>query len=153
MKLTATLLTGLLATSASAAFDKWSPWGKRDYSCVNILQGIPENATVAANTAIEIKFDRDSGRCDESLSAYPADNYNVWLYNNPVRNMGISWDAQVKVLGDVPADAGSMTVTIPDNLPEVEDDSVWYMRVDTVLATAPQMPSLFYAMGPFRIRR
>ncbi|OJJ01302.1 hypothetical protein ASPVEDRAFT_191099 [Aspergillus versicolor CBS 583.65] len=153
MKLT-TLVTGLLATTASAAFDKWQPWGKRDYSCINVYQGIPENATLAAGTTVQIAFNRDSDRCDAVLDQYAAGNYSVWLYNNPNRNLGdLSYDAQAKVVDRIPGTAKNVTVTIPATLPKVKDDSNWYLRLDTVLVNAPQMPSLFNAQGPFRIVR
>ncbi|KAL4984429.1 hypothetical protein BDW68DRAFT_18896 [Aspergillus falconensis] len=154
MKFAASIVTGLLATSASAAFDKWAPWGKRDYSCINAYSGPTENSTLTTNTPLEIKFDRNSGRCDSSLNNYPASNYSLWLHNNPVRNLGfVDSDYQVKIQDGIPSDATSVTFSLPDDLPEVDDDTVWYLRLDTVLATAPQMPSLFNALGPFRIVR
>lgn len=36
-------------------------------------------------------------------------------------------------------DAGSVTFELPDDLPEVGDDSVWYLRLNTYLPTAPQV--------------
>ncbi|OJJ58690.1 hypothetical protein ASPSYDRAFT_45086 [Aspergillus sydowii CBS 593.65] len=154
MKLTTTLVTGLLATTASATFDKWLPWGKRDYPCINVYQGIPENATLAAGTPVQIAFNRNTDRCTDSGLDQYAGNYSVWLYNNPTRNMGnLGYDAQAKVVDRIPGTAKNVTVTIPADLPKVEDDSNWYLRVDTVLVNAPQMPSLFNAQGPFRIVR
>ncbi|CBF73856.1 hypothetical protein AN8086.2 [Aspergillus nidulans FGSC A4] len=151
MKLTAAVVTGLLATSTSAAFDKWAPWGKRDYSCINAYSGPTENSTLTTGTPLEIKFNRNSGRCD-SLNDYPTGNYSLWLHNNPVRNMGfVNSDYQVKIQDGISSDATSVTFTLPDDLPEVADDTVWYLRLDTYLPTAPQMPSLFNALGPFRI--
>ncbi|KAL4819768.1 hypothetical protein BDW67DRAFT_154093 [Aspergillus spinulosporus] len=153
MKLAAAVVTGLLATSASAAFDKWAPWGKRDYSCINAYSGPTENSTLTTGTPLEIKFNRNSGRCD-SLNDYPTGNYSLWLHNNPVRNLGfVNSDYQVKIQDGISSDATSVTFTLPDDLPEVADDTVWYLRLDTYLPTAPQMPSLFNALGPFRIVR
>ncbi|KAL2865016.1 uncharacterized protein BJX67DRAFT_383232 [Aspergillus lucknowensis] len=154
MKFTSALVSGLLATSASAAFDKWAPWGKRDYSCINVYQGVPENATLAANWPVEIGFNRNSGRCDAIYDQYPNSNYSVWLYNNPVRELGnVQADYQVRLRDGIPSDAGRVTVTLPSDLPEVDDDTVWYLRLDTWLPTAPQMPSFFNVQGPFRLVR
>ncbi|KAL4904348.1 hypothetical protein BDW74DRAFT_29536 [Aspergillus multicolor] len=153
MKFTAAVVTGLLATSASALFDKYQPWGKRDYSCINAYSGPTENSTIAAGTTVEIKFDRNSGRCDSYLDAYPAANYSLWLYNNPVSVMnGVKSDAEIKIRqNDIPSNATSVTFTVPTDLPEVDDETVWYLRLSTSLNTAPQMPSLFSVLGPFRI--
>ncbi|KAL3476500.1 hypothetical protein BJX99DRAFT_141183 [Aspergillus californicus] len=155
MKLTTALASGLLATTASAAFDKWSPWGRRDYSCVNVYQGIPENATLAADANVDIAFNRNSGRCGDLYDQYPTSEYSLWLWNNPFRGAGYvtTWDARVQVKDGIPADADSVTFSVPDDLPAVNDDTVWYLRLDTTVPDAPQYPSLFYAMGPFKIER
>ncbi|KAL2827958.1 hypothetical protein BDW59DRAFT_53301 [Aspergillus cavernicola] len=154
MKLTATLVSGLLATTASAAFDKWAPWGKRDYSCINVYQGVPENATLAPNWDVEIGFNRNSGRCGTLYDNFPSGNYSLWLHNNPVLDMGfVKSDYQLKLQDGIPNTAGRITFSLPDDLPDVDDDTVWYLRLDTYLPTAPQMPSLFNAMGPFRLVR
>ena len=85
---------------------------------------------------------RSTGRCDSNLSQYPGTPYAVWLYNNPVRNHDVvSWDQRVKVTDGVSEDDGEVTITVPEDLPAVGDDSVWYLRVDTVLSTAPQVSS------------
>ncbi|KAI9039429.1 uncharacterized protein KD926_009443 [Aspergillus affinis] len=154
MKLSAALSAALLAVSATAQFDKNLPWGKRDYACINVYQGIPDNSTVAPGAEVTLKFNRaPNGHCDSSLSKYPGTPYAVWLYNNPVRNRDVvSWDKRVKITDGVNEHNGKVTITVPKNLPTVKDDSVWYLRVDTVLSTAPQMPSLFNAAGPFAIR-
>ncbi|KAF9894794.1 hypothetical protein FE257_004415 [Aspergillus nanangensis] len=153
MKLTFALPTALLALGV-AAFDKNQPWGKRDYACVNAFQGIPDNSTVAPGTQINVKFNRaDTGRCDAYLNQYPGDPYSLWLYNNPVRNLDvISFDQSIKITDGIAEADGCVTFTIPDNLPVVADDSVWYLRLSTSLSTAPQMPTLFNAAGPFAIR-
>lgn len=136
-----------------------------------MYQGIPDHSTVAPGAEITLKFNRESTeRCDSSLSQYPGTPYYVWLVNNPVRNRDfVSWDQRVKITDGVSEDGGEVTITIPDDLPAVNDDSVWYLRVDTVLSTAPQvslfqsmgsslgtnkvqMPSLFNVAGPFAIR-
>lgn len=46
---------------------------------------------------------------------------------------------QVKLQDGIPSDAGSLTFELPDDLPEVGDDSVWYLRLNTYLPTAPQV--------------
>jgi hypothetical protein len=115
-------------------------WGKRDYPCINVYQGIPENATLAAGTPVQIAFNRNTDRCTDSGLDQYAGNYSVWLYNNPTRNMGnLGYDAQAKVVDRIPGTAKNVTVTIPADLPKVEDDSNWYLRVDTVLVNAPQV--------------
>ncbi|KAL3458963.1 hypothetical protein BJX64DRAFT_210728 [Aspergillus heterothallicus] len=154
MKLTSALVTGLLATSASAVFDKWAPWGKRDYHCLNVYQGVPENASLAQNWPVEIGFNRASGRCDPIYDQFPTSNYSVWLYNNPVRVNGfVQQDYRVKLVDGIPLDAGRVTIRLPSDLPEVDDDTVWYIRLDTWLPTAPQTPSFFNAQGPFTLTR
>ncbi|KAF7588108.1 hypothetical protein BBP40_006172 [Aspergillus hancockii] len=151
MKIAAALSTALMAVSASAAFDKNLPWGKRDYNCVNVFQGIPDNSTIAPGAEVTLKYNRNSKNC-ESLKQYPGDRYQVWLYNNPVRNPEVHWDEQVQVKKDIPEQDGYVTIVIPQNLPAVNDDTVWYLRFSTSLSTAPQMPTLFNAAGPFTIR-
>ncbi|KAL4929777.1 uncharacterized protein BDV17DRAFT_260981 [Aspergillus undulatus] len=155
MKLTAAITTGLLATSASAAFDKWAPWGKRDYSCINAYSGPTENSTLTTDLPLSIHFNRNSGRCDNDYyDQYPNGNYSLWLYNNPVRDLGfVNADYRVKIQDGISPDAKSVSFQLPEDLPEVEDDTVWYLRLDTYLPTAPQMPSFFNALGPFRIVR
>jgi hypothetical protein len=64
----------------------------------------------------------------------------VWLYNNPVRENGfVKSDYQVKLVDGIPLDAGRVTISLPSDLPEVDDDTVWYLRLDTWLPTAPQV--------------
>ncbi|KAL4892015.1 hypothetical protein BDV59DRAFT_202916 [Aspergillus ambiguus] len=141
----------MLAIGA-AAFDKNLPWGKRDYPCVNVYQGIPDNSTIAMGTEITLKFNRQSTQCNEALNKYPGSPYSLWLYNNPVRHLDdIDWDANVKLADKIAEKDGTVTFAIPRNLTAVKDNTVWYMRLSTVLATAPQMPSLFNAAGPFTI--
>lgn len=162
MKFTGAIVASLLATGA-AAFDKYqrtSPptlypiikpenlsltnylaWGKRDYACVNVYQGIPDNSTVAAGQTVHLRFNRaPTTHCSDPLAQYPGSNYTVFLYNNPVRNLDtIHFDAQIKIAGDVPESAGKVDVKIPKDLPQVKDGSVWYLRLSTGLVTAPQV--------------
>lgn len=151
----ATLLT--LWASTVATFDKnqraylqalhywyWlylAAWGKRDYSCVNVFQGIPDNSTVAPGSTIQIRFNREpTTRCPDPLTQYPGDSYSVWLYNNPVRNRNaLSFDESMPLVSGIPEADGSVTITIPVDLPPVSDSSVWYLRVSTSLLTAPQV--------------
>ncbi|KAJ6120968.1 hypothetical protein N7523_005248 [Penicillium sp. IBT 18751x] len=152
MKFSAAIITSLLATSA-VAFDKWQPWGKRDYSCVNVYQGVPDNSTVTAGQTVHLRFDRKpTSHCADPLSKYAADKYSVWLYNNPVRNLDtIDFDQRIRIASGIDGSAGKVDVTIPKNLPHVKDGSVWYLRIDTSLSSAPQMPTIYNAAGPFTI--
>ncbi|KAJ5274500.1 hypothetical protein N7497_005105 [Penicillium chrysogenum] len=152
MKFTAAIVASLVGTS-TALFDKNLPWGKRDYACVNVYQGIPDNSTVSAGQTVRVNFDRKpTGRCPDPLTQYPGDDYSVWLYNNPVRNLdAISFDQSIKITDGIKEKAGGVDVTIPKDLPQVKDGSLWYLRVGTSLSTAPQMPSLFNAAGPFTV--
>ncbi|PLB45411.1 hypothetical protein P170DRAFT_389205 [Aspergillus steynii IBT 23096] len=147
-------VASFLAASVSASFDKYQPWGKRDYSCVNIYQGIPDNSTVAPGAEIDLRFNRaPTTHCADPLSKYEAGTYSVWLYNNPVRNLDtISFDQSLKLKTGIRESDGAVTVTIPNNVTAVKDSSVWYLRVDTYLPNAPQMPTLFDAAGPFTIK-
>lgn len=143
-------------------------WGKRDYPCVNVFQGVPGNSTLARGSNVAIRFNRaPSTHCSDPLSQYPGDPYSVWLYNNPVRDRNkILFDQSLQLVHGIPESAGSVTITIPVDLPEVNDPSVWYLRLATSLSTAPQvcsfvgqecladrqqMPTIFNAAGPFTI--
>jgi hypothetical protein len=116
-------------------------WGKRDYACVNVYQGIPDNSTVSAGQTVRVRFDRKpTGRCPDPLTQYPGDDYSVWLYNNPVRKMdAISFDQSIKITDGIKEKAGGVVITIPKDLPQVKDGSLWYLRVGTTLSTAPQV--------------
>lgn len=116
-------------------------WGKRDYACINVYQGIPDNSTVTTGQTIHIRFNRKpTTYCPHPLRQYPSDDYSVWLYNNPRRHRDIiSFDKEIKIVDGIPESAGAVAVRIPENLPKVEDGSVWYLRVGTVLSTAPQV--------------
>ncbi|EAW14994.1 uncharacterized protein ACLA_004080 [Aspergillus clavatus NRRL 1] len=156
MKLSTAIITSVLAIGASA-FDKYQPllaWGKRDYPCINVYQGIPDNAAVAPGTTITLRFNRaPTTHCSDPLTTYPGNAYRVWLYNNPVRvPNSVNYDQSIRITDGIAETDGEVTITIPADLPAVNDDSVWYLRVSTELSTAPQMPSLFDALGPFTIR-
>lgn len=57
-----------------------------------------------------------------------------------MRNLDtIHFDAQIKIAGDIPESVGKVDVKIPKDLPQVKDGSVWYLRLDTSLPTAPQV--------------
>ncbi|RHZ61831.1 putative RAN small monomeric GTPase (Ran) [Aspergillus thermomutatus] len=139
MKISTAIISSLLAISASA-FDKYQPWGKRDYACINVYQGIPDNSTVAPGSQIELRFNRaPTTYCPGPLSQYPGGEYNVWLYNNPVRvPNSINFDQSIKIQDGIKEEDGKVTITVPGEIPAVNDDSVWYLRVQTVLETAPQ---------------
>lgn len=101
---------------------------------------MPENATLAANWPVQISFNRDSSRCDSTLNNYPTGNYSIWLYNNPVRvPNSLTSDYRGKVIDGISPNTTRVTITLPANLPEVEDDTVWYLRLDTYLPSAPQV--------------
>ncbi|CAI7566696.1 unnamed protein product [Penicillium bialowiezense] len=170
MKFTVAVLASLVATS-TALFDKNQPWGKRDYPCVNVYQGIPDGSTVTAGQTIKVRFDRKpTAHCADPLSKYPGTEYSVWLYNNPVRDRdNVHFDQSIKITSGFKEKAGAVDVTIPKNLPEVENGSLWYLRVQASLSTAPQlatvtcwvdaganfmqMPTLFNAAGPFTVAK
>lgn len=87
------------------------------------------------------------------MAQYPGDYYNVWLYNNPVRGMNtINYDQEVKLKDGFSEKDGKVTITIPQNLSAVNDDSAWYLRLSASLSDAPQMPTIYNAAGPFTIR-
>jgi hypothetical protein len=100
---------------------------------------------VTAGQIVHLRFNRaPTTHCTDPLAKYPGSNYTVFLYNNPVRNLdAIHFDAQIKIAGDIPESAGKVDVKIPKNLPKVKDGSVWYLRLDTTLATAPQVSNFF----------
>ncbi|KAA8642807.1 hypothetical protein EYZ11_004341 [Aspergillus tanneri] len=145
------LAFSVLATAALAEFDKNLPWGKRDYACINVFQGIPDHSTVSPGAEVTLKFNRAStGRCGAYLDQYPGTPYKVALYQNPIRNRDVvTWDKRVSVVDGVNEADGKVTITIPKNLAQ---DGDWYLRVDTTLEKAPQMPSLFNAAGPFTVK-
>lgn len=124
---------------------------------MNVYQGIPDNSTVSAGQTVRVQFDRKpTGRCPDPLSQYPGDDYNVWLYNNPVRNLDtISFDQSIKITDGIKEKAGLVDITIPKDLPQVKDGSLWYLRVGTSLSTAPQvcffsfLGGLFFAFALF----
>lgn len=61
-----------------------------------------------------------------------------------MRNLDtIHFDAQIKIAGDIPESAGAVAVKIPKDLPQVQDGTVWYLRLGTSLATAPQVSFFF----------
>lgn len=99
---------------------------------------------MARGSAIEIRFNRaPTTRCPDPLSQYPGDQYSVWLYNNPVRDRGaITFDQSIPLVDGIPESAGRVTATIPADLPGVNDTSLWYLRLDTTLSTAPQVGAL-----------
>lgn len=41
---------------------------------------------------------------------------------------------------------GKVDWTVPDDLPQVEDNSVWYLRLDATLSTAPQVCFYFITL-------
>lgn len=90
---------------------------------------------------------RPTTYCPHPLREYPGDDYSVWLYNNPRRHRDIiSFDKEIKIVDGIPESAGAVAVKIPENLPKVEDGSVWYLRVGTVLSTAPQVCFTAYSI-------
>ena len=102
---------------------------------------------------MRVRFNRKpTGRCPDPLTQYPGDAYNVWLYNNPVRNLDtITFDQSIKIASGINETVGVVDVTIPKNLPAVQDGSLWYLRIGTSLSTAPQVCFLlfflFFSLG------
>ena len=96
---------------------------------------------MAPGAQIDLKFNRaPTTHCADPLNKYEADSYSVWLYNNPVRDLNtISFDQSLKLKGGIRESDGAVTVTIPKNVTDVKDDSVWYLRLDTSLSNAPQV--------------
>lgn len=94
-----------------------------------------------AGQTVHLRFNRaPTTHCADPLAQYPGSNYTVFLYNNPVRNLDtIHFDAQIKIAGDIPESVGAVAVKIPKDLPQVQDGTVWYLRLGTTLATAPQV--------------
>ncbi|KAJ5535850.1 hypothetical protein N7513_009036 [Penicillium frequentans] len=152
MKLSAAIITSALVASATA-FDKWQPWGKRDYSCLNVYQGIPDNSTLSPGQTVSLHFNRaPTTHCPDPLAKYPTGTYGVWLYNNPVRDRDtISFAQSIKIEQGINATCGHIYVKIPAKLPAVQHGDLWYLRLDTSLDTAPQMPTVYNAAGPFSI--
>lgn len=113
---------------------------------MNVYQGIPDGSTVTAGQTIEVRFDRKpTGLCPNPLNQYPGEDYSVWLYNNPVRDRdNLSFDHSVKITGGINEQTGLVDITIPNDLPDVQDGSVWYLRVSTTLVTAPQVSFLHF---------
>ncbi|KAF4159536.1 hypothetical protein CNMCM8927_003123 [Aspergillus lentulus] len=137
MKITTAIVSSLLTVSA-AAFDKNQLWGKREYLCVNVFQGLPDNATA---TALIL--------CCE----YPGNDYKIVMYNNPQPGpTGVNVEQTVILYGVIKEEDGKFRAEIPKSLPDVKDDSLWYLRIEAVLETAPQMPTLFNAAGPFTVK-
>jgi hypothetical protein len=82
------------------------------------------------------------------LNQYPGDDYSVWLYNNPVRvPNAVNFDQSIKIATGIKEKAGAVDVTIPKDLPQVKDGSVWYLRLGTSLSTAPQVSFLVFLLG------
>ncbi|KAJ5578570.1 uncharacterized protein N7459_007534 [Penicillium hispanicum] len=153
MKFSTAMVTSYLAASA-IAFDKWQPWGKRDYACINVYQGLPDYSTVTPGQTVHLRFNRQpTSHCADPLAQYPVDKYGIWLYNNPVRNLDtIAFNQSIKIAEGIDGTAGVVDVTIPADLPKVQKGDAWYLRLDTSLSTAPQMPTLYNAAGPFTIQ-
>ncbi|KAJ5786690.1 uncharacterized protein N7503_011902 [Penicillium pulvis] len=152
MKISAAIITSALVASATA-FDKWQPWGKRDYSCLNVYQGIPDNSTLSPGQTVSLHFNRaPTTHCPDPLAEYPTGTYGVWLYNNPMRDRDtISFAQSIKIEQGINATCGHIYVKIPAKLPAVQHGDLWYLRLDTSLDTAPQMPTVYNAAGPFSI--
>ncbi|PKX96383.1 uncharacterized protein P174DRAFT_457179 [Aspergillus novofumigatus IBT 16806] len=144
MKITAAIVSSL--AGSAAAFDKNQPWGKRDCPRINVFQGLPDNATVSLGDKIEFRWNRNpTGHCPDPLCEYPGSDYKIVIYNNPQPGPN-------GVNAEQTEEDGKFRAQIPKSLPVVKDDSLWYLRIETVLETAPQMPTLFIAAGPFTVK-
>jgi len=115
---------------------------------VNVYQGIPDYSTVTAGQTVHLRFNRKpTSHCTDPLNKYPGDKYSVWLYNNPVRDRDtINFDERMQIASGIAESAGVVDVKIPEDLPQVRNDSVWYLRLDTALSTAPQVCSRFHQL-------
>lgn len=131
MKISTVIISSLLAISASA-FDKCqrkssptsssppaqdSPihsiaWGKRDYFCITIYQGIPDNSTVAPGTQLELRFNRaPTTHCPNPLTQYPGSDYKVLLYNDPVRGPNyVTFDQSIMIHKGIKEEDGKATL-------------------------------------------
>ncbi|KAK2763944.1 hypothetical protein FQN54_009563 [Arachnomyces sp. PD_36] len=152
MKFTAAIITGLLAANASAAFDKYAPWGKRDYYCLNVIQGIPEGTTLTSGDVINIKWNREAtALCSDPQADSPASDYKFWLVNDPIRDRDtIDFYGEIIIREGIDGENMEAVFTVPD-APDARDNTAWYLRLDTTLAEAPQMPSHYSVAGPFTI--
>lgn len=119
-------------------------WGKRDYYCLNTIQGIPESSTLSPGDHINIHFNRNpTEHCSNPLTEFPGSDYKLWLVNAPTRNLDtINFEHSVIFRKEVDEAKGTVGWTVPKNLPKVEDSSLWYLRLDATLATAPQVNTL-----------
>lgn len=88
-----------------------------------------------------MKFNRHTTtHCSDALTKYPGSDYSLWLYNNPrqIPN-GFGYDQRIQITTGIKESSGKTTFTVPKNLPAVKDKTVWYLRLDTSLDTAPQV--------------
>lgn len=95
---------------------------------------------------VHLRFDRQpTVHCSDPLAKYPAGEYSVWLYNNPVRDRdNIKYDKQIKIASGISAKANSVDIKIPANIPKVNNKDVWYLRLDTTLVSAPQVRDIAF---------
>jgi hypothetical protein len=81
---------------------------------------------VGLGDKIEFRWNRNpTSHCPDPLCEYPGSDYKIVMYNNP--QLGPS------------GVTAEQTAQIPKSLPDVKDDSLWYLRIETVLETAPQV--------------
>jgi hypothetical protein len=57
----------------------------------------------------------------------------------------VNFDQSIKIATGIKEKAGAVDVTIPKDLPQVKDGSVWYLRLGTGLSTAPQVSFLCFS--------
>lgn len=108
---------------------------------MNVYQGIPEHSAVTEGQTVHLRFNRKpTVHCSDPLTKYPTGKYSVWLYNNPVRDRdNLKYDQRIKIADNISGTANAVDVKIPANIPKVNNKDVWYLRLDTVLETAPQV--------------
>lgn len=57
----------------------------------------------------------------------------------------VNFDQSIKIATGIKEKAGAVDVTIPKDLPQVKDGSVWYLRLGTGLSTAPQVSFIYFS--------
>ncbi|KAJ5912500.1 hypothetical protein N7504_001383 [Penicillium tannophilum] len=162
MKISAAIITSALVASATA-FDKWqrtylTPLQSNSFQTTDKPKQHGENESPITllsppGQTVSLHFNRaPTTHCPDPLANYPTGTYGVWLYNNPVRDRDtISFAQSIKIEQGINATCGHIYVKIPAKLPAVQHGDLWYLRLDTYLETAPQMPTVYNAAGPFSI--
>jgi hypothetical protein len=96
---------------------------------------------VGLGDKIEFRWNRNpTSHCPDPLCEYPGSDYKIVMYNNPqLGPSGVTAEQTVILYGGIKEEDGKFRAQIPKSLPDVKDDSLWYLRIETVLETAPQV--------------